>query len=341
MTYEEIKQLVQTSDLYDFIRNEKRLGNNLILLGLGGSYAYGTNVEGSDIDIRGITYNDPHDLLRNGLVKDIFAQYNDKPTDTVIYSFNKMIKLLAECNPNTIEILGCPKEEYIYLSSIGEELLDLAPAFLSKRCERTFKGYATSQLYRLKQKSLVAMSEEEYNTHISKVLNGMAANMETRYGLKSNDIKAFVDNEGQLMLTCSFDNLPADSVAGMLNELNTTINDYKKNSKRNDKALAHGKINKHKMHLLRLYMMGIDLVTNHQIVTKRVAEHDLLMRVRNGEMPEEEFYAYVDEYSHKFDEAIRLSTLPDTPDMPRIFSFVDRVNSQLIRDMFRKSYNTL
>jgi len=42
-------ELMNTSK-YDFLRNHERLGKRIILLGLGGSYAYGTNYEGSDID---------------------------------------------------------------------------------------------------------------------------------------------------------------------------------------------------------------------------------------------------------------------------------------------------
>ena len=38
------------SEQYDFIRTSERLGSRIMLLGLGGSYAYGTSNEGSDID---------------------------------------------------------------------------------------------------------------------------------------------------------------------------------------------------------------------------------------------------------------------------------------------------
>ncbi|MCR5203825.1 MAG: nucleotidyltransferase domain-containing protein [Lachnospiraceae bacterium] len=45
----DFKALLNTKE-YDFIRTNKRLGNRIMLLGLGGSYAYGTNNENSDID---------------------------------------------------------------------------------------------------------------------------------------------------------------------------------------------------------------------------------------------------------------------------------------------------
>ena len=36
---------------YAFLKNNERLGSRIMLLGLGGSYAYGTNNEHSDIDL--------------------------------------------------------------------------------------------------------------------------------------------------------------------------------------------------------------------------------------------------------------------------------------------------
>ena len=49
---------------YDFLKNNKHLGDNIILIGLGGSYAYGTAIDGeSDIDIRGISLNTKNEIL--------------------------------------------------------------------------------------------------------------------------------------------------------------------------------------------------------------------------------------------------------------------------------------
>lgn len=113
---------------YDFINKNEHLGKHVILLGLAGSYAYGTNIDGSDIDIRGITLNQKSDLI--GLTQ--FEQYVDDNTDTVIYSFNKMVNLLLSCNPNTIELLGLAPENYLYLNDIGQMVLDNKRIFCQK-----------------------------------------------------------------------------------------------------------------------------------------------------------------------------------------------------------------
>jgi len=44
----DFRKLIQTEE-YDFLRTNPRLGNRIMLLGLGGSYAYGTNHENCEI----------------------------------------------------------------------------------------------------------------------------------------------------------------------------------------------------------------------------------------------------------------------------------------------------
>ena len=143
MTLEQIKKEI-TSPEYKFLKENEHLGKNIILLGLGGSYAYGTNIDTSDIDIRGVALNRKHEILTN--IK--FEQFVNEETDTTIYSFNKIISLLTNCNPNTIELLGLKPEHYLYISNTGHELLANKKMFLSKKSAYTFGGYATSQLRR-------------------------------------------------------------------------------------------------------------------------------------------------------------------------------------------------
>lgn len=99
MTNAELKAIVQREE-YDFLRTNKHLGSNILFLTLSGSHAYGSNVEGSDIDIRGVA-GSPEILGFNR-----FEQAIDNRTDTVIYAVNKFVGLLAQGNPNIIELLG-------------------------------------------------------------------------------------------------------------------------------------------------------------------------------------------------------------------------------------------
>ena len=156
MTVEEIREKLKTSE-YDFLRNNKHLGSNIILLGLGGSYSYGMNIEGkSDIDIRGVALNSKEEIL---LLQN-FGQIVDENTDTTIYSFNKMVNLLCKANPNVMEQLGLNTEHYFYIHPIGQVLLNNSKLFLSKRAVYSFAGYAKEQLKKLDNKSSRSFGED-------------------------------------------------------------------------------------------------------------------------------------------------------------------------------------
>ena len=58
----DFKELMSTK-AYNFLREDPRLGDRIILLGVTGSYGYGTERDGSDVDFRGITLELPSDLI--------------------------------------------------------------------------------------------------------------------------------------------------------------------------------------------------------------------------------------------------------------------------------------
>lgn len=62
MTLGQIKERLQSGE-YDFLRTDEHLGHHIILLTLGGSHAYGTSMETSDLDIRGCALNSKREIL--------------------------------------------------------------------------------------------------------------------------------------------------------------------------------------------------------------------------------------------------------------------------------------
>ena len=166
------------SNEYEFLKTNEHLGRHVILLGLAGSYSDGTNNENSDIDIRGVTLNRKSDLI--GMTA--FEQYVDSHTDTTVYAFNKMITLLLNCNPNTMELLGLNQEHYLYLNDFGKELIANTELFLSKRAIQSFGGYADAQLRRL-QNALARDSypQSEKEQHIFNSVKNAMYDFRRRY----------------------------------------------------------------------------------------------------------------------------------------------------------------
>lgn len=330
------KELIQTKE-YDFLRTDPHLGASIIFLTYGGSHAYGTSVGGSDVDIRGCALNSKSDIL--GMSN--FEQVFDEKTDTVVYAFNKLIGLLSNCNPNTIEMLGCKSEHYFLMTSIGKEMLDLRKMFLSKRAVYSFGGYATQQLRRLENAlARDAYSPEDKERHIMGSCNNAMNTFSDRYRtFVPEQIQLSVNNvDGMptIMAKVHMEDVPLRSFISIMNELTEIAKNYDKLHHRNHKKDdAH--LNKHAMHLVRLYMMCLDILEREEIVTYREKEHDLLMSIRSGAFQREdhtfrtEFFEMVSEYEKKLEYAKNNTSLPAHPDMKKIEEFVISVNERVVR----------
>lgn len=326
---------------YNFINTNEHLGKHVILLGLAGSYAYGTNIEGSDIDIRGITLNQKSDLI--GLTQ--FEQYVDDNTDTVIYAFNKMVNLLLSCNPNTIELLGLSPNNYLYLNDIGKMLLDNKRLFLSKRAIQSFGGYADAQLRRL-QNALArdTFPQSEKEQHIfNSVKNAMYSFNSSYKNFENGSLEIFIDKainpelETEIFINANLNHYPLRDYASMWNTMSNVVKDYDKIGKRNKKK-DDLHLNKHAMHLIRLFMMAIDILEKGEINTYREKEHDLLMDIRFGKYQTYEgtfsdsFYDMMREYERRLHYAAEHTDLPAKPDFKRVQELVMTINERVIRD---------
>lgn len=395
---------------YDFLRTNPLLGENIGLLALGGSHAYGTNIEGSDLDIRGMAINPTKQIFN--LEKD-FEQVIDTATDTTIYSLNKMTRLLMSCNPNTIEILGCKPEHYIYIGKYGQILLDNKVHFLSKKAIDSFGGYANQQYNRLQHALLgngnnddmklemlkhslecaltafnakhkntksgieiKILSDDEYidvikqrleknkkdlasaladeltQVTMNKQLTEQARNskIQSITDLYRNDLEEIhakyldaLDNMSnavgdRIVLIGNFDDYPLGDVQSLLKEFHQIKSEYGNINKRNTKKdVPH--MAKHMMHLIRLYLMGIDINTSMTIKTFRDGEeHKLLMSIRNREymtgdsmrvIPE--FYELLTDIQDKYNYAVKHTVLPDEPNYDALNEMMLSMYSDIIK----------
>lgn len=138
MDKNDIKKVISTEG-YDFLRSNKHLKDHILFVTISGSHAYGTNVEGSDIDLRGIALNSKQDLLGFGN----FEHYVDESTDTTIFSVKKAFQLLVKGNPNMIEMFGNAPDRYLVFRPEAELILQNKDLFLSKAVASSFGGCIT------------------------------------------------------------------------------------------------------------------------------------------------------------------------------------------------------
>lgn len=135
-----------------------------------GSVAYATSNDTSDIDVYGFSIP-PKELVFPHLNGEIFGfgrqskrfeQYqqhhiyredNNKEYDLTIYSIVKFFQLCMENNPNMIDSLFVPQRCVLYCSKIGDMVREQRKLFLHKGSWFKFKGYAFSQLHKMKTKN--------------------------------------------------------------------------------------------------------------------------------------------------------------------------------------------
>ncbi|WP_327734768.1 nucleotidyltransferase domain-containing protein [Streptomyces nojiriensis] len=105
-----------------------------------GSRAFGLATEASDTDLRGV-YLAPTPL---------FWRFEKPPThvegprdEEFSWELERFCELALRANPNILECLHSPLVEEV--TPVGEELLSLRGAFLSRRAHTSFGRYAASQ----------------------------------------------------------------------------------------------------------------------------------------------------------------------------------------------------
>jgi predicted nucleotidyltransferase len=110
---------------------------------IAGSRAYGTTNNTSDEDLRGIfavpadTYLD---LIRPP------DQVGDERGNTVFYALRRVIELLAQANPNILELLFMPDDCVLRSSPEMQILVESRHIFITRKCADTHAGYAMSQI---------------------------------------------------------------------------------------------------------------------------------------------------------------------------------------------------
>ena len=311
--------------------------DRLCFITLGGSWGYGTNVEGSDIDVRGVMLPTVDELI--GLKH--FEQRMDAETDTTLYEFNKFIKLVCNTNPNVVEMLGA--NQYIIFNDIGEELIGMAKDFVSKKCLYSFAGYANSQLRRVENAFTHGeVTNEMRAKRTAEVIDVTKVKLADRTPMfKEDEVNVRVDGD-KLLWSINCVDRTTDEIKDALNTLTDIQRDFTKAGQRNNKP-TEAKLNKHIMHLVRLYHMCFDILEKGEINTYRAADRDFLLEIRAGKFVKDnqltqEFRDYLNYLEDRLQKAKELNVVPDKVDYDKINKFVVKTNSKVVTGNYSKCY---
>lgn len=289
-----------------------------IFLSRSGSHAYGTNIESSDEDFKGVcvppksfvlgpffNFEQKEELVSKG------AKY-----DKVVFSLSKFIKLASACNPNVVELLFTDESDWIVCTDLGRILVDHRDLFVTKEAKARFSGYAHSQLHRIKR-------------HRSWLLNPIDKQPQrSDFGLPDGKrliSKSAMGAVDEIKSRGYSVGPEAETVIQKEKQYATALNNWRKyqhwkknrNPARAAMEAKFGVDLKHALHLLRLQSMCVEILSGKGIITKR-PDAAMLLDVRGGVYSYEEIIEMSDKLEAECNALYETSTLPSHPDVHKL-----------------------
>lgn len=162
--------ILQKLRSHGVIHPPRWLVDNTHYLTIMGSVSYGVSGQSSDVDVYGfcIPPKDvvfPHlagEIMGFGKPRERFDQWQqhhvqppdgrETTYDFAVFGIVRYFQLCMECNPNMIDSLFTPRRCVIHSSQVGEIVRENRKLFLHKGAWHKFRGYAYSQMHKIKGK---------------------------------------------------------------------------------------------------------------------------------------------------------------------------------------------
>jgi predicted nucleotidyltransferase len=335
-----------------------------------GSIAYGTNTEGSDVDIRGIAVIDDPSYYFGFLNR--FEQFEDNESDTVIYDIRKIFELMAQANPNCLDLVFADERFHQKVDPCFLPVLENRDKFLSKRARFSFVGYSFAQLKRIKsarswllnppkakperkdfglpEQSLITKDEMgAFSWVLATLLKDSISYLNfsdaTKKELEDTNFIGQIQQKG--IPENSFDQLQkitgaSDEWMWVMQREQAYINAKRhydsyvswKNSRNKKRAVLEERFGydcKHAMHLVRLMRMGKEILSTGKVLVFRPDREELLA-IRNGAWTYEQIEEYAEQMEQEIASLYETSPLPKEPNRVEL----DRLCIKVIEERLRR-----
>ena len=229
------------------------------------------------------------------------------------------------------------------MTDLGRKMIENRHLFLSQRAISSFGGYANQQLRRLENAiARDALPQARREEHIMQSMENSKAAFERKYtAFPERSIELYTDDserddlDREVFVDITLRHFPAREFHSMINDMTNIIGCYEKLNGRNRKK-DEDHLNKHAMHLIRLYLMCLDILEKEEICTYRENDREMLLDIRHGKYQREdgtymdEFFQMVNELEQRMRYAKENTSLPATPDYHAVEEFVMDVNRSAI-----------
>lgn len=350
------------------------LRESTIMLAVHGSHAYGTNIETSDVDVRGVCIPP---LEYYFAPNKTFQQAVQHEPDLTVFELRRFCALASQCNPNVLEILFV--ESWLHLSTSGARLVESRHLFVTKRARHTFSGYAASQLKRIRSHNAWLRSPPSHQPTRSEFgLPETSAIPHEQFDAAWSAIQKQLD----AWSTTFLDDIPDAARIGVTNKMaehlasigvsmdanawqgaarivglgenfielidrerryQGALKNWRayqewlknRNPARAELEARFGYDTKHAMHLVRLLRMAREILTTGQVIVRRPDAEELLA-IRRGAWEYERLVEWATAEDVALQAVSETSTLPKSPNVDAI----DAIVTDIINDWHASySYN--
>lgn len=287
-----------------------------VLKVIHGSFCYGTNIEGSDIDYRGVAIA-PLDYYL-GLKHFEQKIVNTEEEDETIFEIGKFLNLCSKGNPNTLEILFVGDSDIKFCDKIGEQLLENRQIFLTKKLKNTLSGYAHSQFHRIKTHRRYVLNPPSKKPERADFgLSEVSKVSQSEHGAFDVLIKQGEQFSSNIMELLSLEK-KYFSAKREWDQYQNWINT--RNPKRFEMEKKFGYDGKHALHLVRLMKMGKEVLEGKGFIVKRPDAEELLS-IRKGAWTYEQLEEWFNKTDLELEEIYKKSNLPEKVDFNKLNNF--------------------
>jgi len=327
-------------------------GTKVLFSCLSGSHMYGTSTPESDVDVRGV-FIPPREYF---LGFQTIEQASCKDPDTVYYEIRKFMRLALDCNPNIVEHLFVPENQWRISSAEWNIIFENRELFISKKARWTFSGYATSQLHRIRSHrkwlldpptappSRVDFGLPEDRSLMSKdklgAFNALLAHYLTeihRFHPLKEQIEEIMENKDYMAVVQKLTPVDAGIVKAIMPISDDLLEVYQReqgyarakkywddflrwqkgrNPARAKLEAAFGYDTKHASHLVRLLREGEELLLKGVLVFP-LSYADEILGIRRGAFTYDGLMEHIGDIDSHFDALYKASPLPKGPNRER------------------------
>lgn len=298
-----------------------------------GSVAYGVSSDVSDMDIYGFCIP-PKDIvfphLRGeidgfGRQKKRFEQFTqhhiqdlsaNKVYDVTIFNIVKYFSLCMENNPNMIDSLFVPQRCILHSTPVANYLREHRKEFLHKGSWHKFKGYAFSQVSKMKNKALKQFADlcEALQIDTDEITLTTVAVELRRRGYCAIQVSA--DSVKGVPLDNCLSGLDTNRLASLYEIMHECVKDGGQIGKRLQTIKTYGYDVKFAYHVVRLLNEVEQILIEQDLDLERNREQ--LKSIRRGEWTIEQIDNYFQMKERELESVYIESKLPHSPNELRI-----------------------